>query len=61
MLKLILFDGAIFRDRLLALMKDVWNEDEVFDAWRDALIVLVPNKVIFNLVTTGVASVCLML
>ena len=44
MLELILFGGAVLRDRLLALVKDVWNEGRVFDAWRDALIVPVPKK-----------------
>ena len=32
------------RDRLLALMKDVWKDGRVFDAWRDALIIPVPKK-----------------
>ena len=32
--ELILFGGAVLRDRLLALVKDVWNEGRVFDVWR---------------------------
>ena len=36
--------GSVMRDRLLALMKDVWNEGRVVDACRDALIVPVPKK-----------------
>jgi len=40
----ILLGGAILRDKLLALMRDVWNKGEVFDAWRDALIIPVPKK-----------------
>jgi len=34
--ELILFGGTILRDKLLELMRDVWNEGKVFDAWRDA-------------------------
>jgi len=38
------YGGAILRDKLLELMRNVWNEGEVFDAWRDTLIVPVPKK-----------------
>ena len=44
LLELILFGDSVLRDRLLAFMKDVWNEGRVFNAWRDALIVPVPKK-----------------
>jgi len=39
-----LFGGSVLQDRLLALLKDVWNEGRVVDTWRGALIVLVPKK-----------------
>jgi len=42
--KLILFGGPVLQDRLLALMRRVWDESRVVDAWNDVLIVSVPKK-----------------
>jgi len=39
-----LFGGSVLQDRLLALMKDVWNEGRVVNAWWDALVIPVPMK-----------------
>jgi len=42
--ELVLFGGPVLQDRLLALMRRVWDEGRVVEAWRDALIVPVPKK-----------------
>ena len=42
--ELILFGGPVLQDRLLALMRSVWDEGRVVNAWRDALIVPIPKK-----------------
>jgi len=34
--ELILFGSPVLQDRLLALMRRVWDEGKVVDAWRDA-------------------------
>ena len=42
--ELILCGGPVLRDKLLTLMRAVWREGEVFQDWRDAVIVPVPKK-----------------
>ena len=42
--ELILCSATILHDKLLTLMKAVWREGEVFQDWRDAVIVPVPKK-----------------
>ena len=42
--ELILCGGPILYDKLFTLMKAVWREGEVFQDWRDAVIVPVPKK-----------------
>ena len=42
--ELILCSGPVLHDKLLTLMRAIWREGEVFQDWRDAVIVPVPKK-----------------
>ena len=42
--ELILFGGPVLQDRLLALMRRIWDEGRVVGACRDALIIPAPKK-----------------
>jgi len=51
----ILFGGSVLQDRLLALMKDVFNEGRVVNDLDALIIPVYHRKVTCNLVITGVA------
>ena len=42
--ELLVCGGADLEERLLQLMTGTWEEDEVVDDWRDAIIVPIPKK-----------------
>ena len=42
--KMLVFGGPVLHTVLLELFQKVWSEGQVFDAWRDALVIPVPKK-----------------
>ena len=44
LLEMLVFGGPVLHTVLLDLFQRVWREDQVFAAWRDALVVPVPKK-----------------
>ena len=42
--ELVLYGGAVLWDRLLDLIKDVWEEGKVVEDWRNAVVVSIPKK-----------------
>ena len=55
--ELVAYEGSELCDRLLELLKVVWEEKKVVKDWKDAEIVPVPEREIINRVTIGVESV----